>query len=881
MSGFSTISARNDCAREPIHELGCIQSFGALLAVTADWKAKYCSANSEAALGIAPHRLLASDLRELITPSGFDALEQASQRLEQPDAVERLFGIRLIEGMPHFDIALHSTGGFIMIEAEPHAQDAFRSHAEQLRPMVERLESIKSSDELFRQSVIMLQGLIGFDRVMAYRFRDDGTGEVVAEAHPPEMPPFKGLRFPKGDIPSQARSLYLRNHLRIIADVSAEPIALISARPEKSHPLDLSMSVLRAVSPTHIQYLKNMGVEASLSISIIHRGKLIGLFACHHSEPRELPFSVRTMAELYTQLFSLNLDRTLVDAAEAQRITAQKLQDNLHAALMQGGALASNLELLDDALSAVMPYDGISIYAGGTYSALGRAPAHDEFAALLPHIQTATHSGSAAEGQILAISSLAKWCANKPALTADFASRLAGALIIPIALKPGEYLLLWRKEVTKVITWAGNPAKNTANIHAQMPRKSFEAWRETLSEHCEAWSANDIAFAEETRRALLEVDQCSNEETQDPIEGFTQQKMLISELNHRVRNILNLLRSLLEPSRNNAIDSASFSELIGGRIGALASAHDNITQKNWAPAPIMPMIDSEVQPFLNGNSERFCLSGFEALLAPTAYTVLALVMHEMISNSAKYGSLSVPGGFLDIALTHLDCGDLQIAWRECGGPEIQKPSRCGFGLTIIEHSIPLELKGKTEMRFGPGGLEADFTIPSRFVTRANQNTASQVSPLAQVNPAAIPETQTNENTSMPRHALVVEDSIIIALDVSQTLQALGIETVDTHGDVEGALGAIKARRPDFAIIDINLGSETSARVTAELERLKIPFVLATGYGESSVQSAGTGAFSVLRKPYGRAEIARVLNVLHGPAHTTPTPYDPAASRLIL
>lgn len=143
---------------------------------------------------------------------------------------------------------------------------------------------------------------------MVYRFAEDGSGEVVAETCKPGIGSFKGLHYPASDIPVQARELYKRNLLRVIADVDAVPVAIEPAHDEKGQLLDLSYSILRSVSPIHIEYLKNMGVRASMSISILVDGELWGLFACHHYSAKSPTFEIRSVCELFSQMYSLRLE---------------------------------------------------------------------------------------------------------------------------------------------------------------------------------------------------------------------------------------------------------------------------------------------------------------------------------------------------------------------------------------------------------------------------------------------------------------------------------------------------------------------------------------------------------------------------------------------
>ena len=221
--------------------------------------------------------------------------------------MERAFGLPLLPGNRDrcFDCAVHLAGPLIVIEAEPAADRPHTDAASLIRSMMTRLDAAADLPVYLREGARQVRALTGFDRVMVYRFDRDGSGHVAAEAARGGIGTFLELRYPASDIPKQARELYLRTPFRVIADVDGETVPIVPARDEAGAPLDLSLSVLRSVSPIHLEYLRNMGVRASLSISIIVGGKLWGLFACHHyAGPRCPSFDRRTVAELFGQMFA-------------------------------------------------------------------------------------------------------------------------------------------------------------------------------------------------------------------------------------------------------------------------------------------------------------------------------------------------------------------------------------------------------------------------------------------------------------------------------------------------------------------------------------------------------------------------------------------------
>jgi two-component sensor histidine kinase len=408
-----------------------------------------------------------------------------------------------------------------------------------------------------------------------------------------------------------------------------------------------------------------------------------------------------------------------------------------------------------------------------------------------------------------------------------------------------------------VVTWAGDPNKpiESGPLGDRLtPRKSFAAWQESVSGRSQPWSEEEVAIAESLRVTLLEVILRITDETmQERNRAQERQELLIAELNHRVRNILTLIRSLVSQSRSEAKDVGQFSDLIGGRIRALAMAHDNLTQQQWSPAPLHALIEAEAEAYLSGKTSRVTITGSDALIAPEAYTVLALVLHEMMSNSAKYGSLCDSSGRLSIA-THCDGeGNLVINWRESGGPPVRAPERRGFGSTIIEKSIPFELKGQAEIRYSLAGVEADFLIPARLVSRHKKDDAMQ--DVTQDRPGQA----LAEGEKALRRALVVEDSMIIAMDTEDNLRQLGVAHIVVASSVDMALEEIEqAAELDFALLDFNLGDESSEKVAERLTDLGVPFWFVTGYGDAIQKIAATRARGILKKPFSPEDLERVV-----------------------
>jgi light-regulated signal transduction histidine kinase (bacteriophytochrome) len=831
------------CDHEPIHILGAVQPFGFLIAVSSDWIVVRASENAACWLGHGEGDLLGLPLSDLMDAEAIHLIRGHLQALRGPDAIDRIFGTVLQPGGPPFDIALHLSGSSIVIEAEPSVSEHLNA-GNLVRSMVGRLQQTLGFDAFCREAVRQIRALTGFDRVMIYRFDPDGSGVVIAESARSSLAPYLGLHYPASDIPVQARALYERNWLRIIADVEAEPVPVLPQRDPEGQPLDLSMSTLRTVSPIHIEYLRNMGVAASLSVSILRGGKLWGLFACHHTEPRHISLERRTGAELFGQMFSLILESREREAERAYEASSRALHDRLMGALASGGTSLENItDFLDD-IAGIVTCDGIGVLVNGEITLRGATPTAEEFTGLVRFLNRTATSRAFATHEIGAV--------HPPA--ADYPERAAGLLAVPISRAPRDFLVFFRHEIARTVTWAGNPEKPATlgpNGLRLTPRKSFEAWTEIVHGQSAPWSVVDLRIAEALRITLLEVIlRLTDSAEKERKTAQERQELLIAELNHRVRNILNLIRGIVAQSRSGTASVEDFASVVGARIEALARAHDQITTTNWGPGSLRDLIALEAEAYLAAQADRVRLEGADVLLEPQAFSTLALVIHELMTNSAKYGALSVAAGHVDLLWERDALDDLVVHWRESGGPPVKPPTRRGFGTTLIERSIPYELKGEAEIAYELTGLRGRFTVPARFVS-----VARVVSAL----PTRTRETAPDfDPATLSGTVLLVEDNMIIALEAEEILASLGAKAVDMAASVHDALRQIEAARPSFALLDVNLGSETSLPVARRLSALGVPFIFATGYGESFRIPPELGAVTTVKKPYTADILRRAL-----------------------
>lgn len=835
-----------NCDREPIHILGAIQPFGFLLAISPDWMVRHASENAAAYLGTPVE--LGAPAQALLGEAATGSIRRHIQRLRDAEAVERIFSVPVGANKTRMDLAVHHSGSSIVIEGEPTIVEDEFDAASVVRATIGRLQKHRGVIPMAQEAARQVRALTGFDRVMVYRFDEDGAGEVIAEAVRSDLERFLGLHYPASDIPQQARALYLRNWLRIIPDIGATPSQVKPYADPQGNPLDLSHSKLRSVSPIHIEYLQNMGVGASMSVSIVARGKLWGLFACHHYSPRRVSYARRTAAELYGQMFSLLLESQEREAAAQFELNATELHNRLMGAIASDSPPFEVLASFLDDFCDVISCDGVGVAVNGKYALRGAAPDEAQFISMIRFLNQTSPS------QVYASHDLQE--RYEPAKS--YANSVAGVLAVPISRTPRDYLVFFRKEVAKTVNWAGDPTKpmTSGPLGDRLtPRKSFELWQETVRGQSSHWTDVDKRIAESLRITMLEVIlRLTDAAERERKAAADRQELLIAELNHRVRNILTLIRGLVGHSKSGAGTLDEFAKVLNDRIHALSRAHDQITRGNWGSAPLADLFKTEVAAYLGAKANRIEIEGPPVLVAPQAFATLALVAHEMVTNSAKYGALKDSHGRVRVSWSIDPTGRLVIEWVERGGPAVQAPTRRDFGSTVIERSIPYDLQGEASVSYELAGVSARFVIPAAFV-----ETGMQDGDAPKQTPDGAPSAPSEPRQNVIKgRALLVEDNLIIALDAEDMLLRLGADSVEVASSVRDALTLIDGNPPDFALLDVNLVSETSFPIAERLLKAGVPFVFATGYGDDLAMPKEFKKVKIVTKPYEDVDVVAVL-----------------------
>lgn len=475
----------SNCEREQIHLAACIQPHGAALLIREpDHVVVQASENAASFLGLGPDilgRMLGAidgDLAERLAPHLSDALN------EVPCGVQCHIG----KSNQVFDGLIHRPrGGGVMIELQHAGASVDLSrHLERGLQTIIHAASLRA---LCDDTASIFRRLTGYDRVMVYRFDNEGHGEVFSEDREPALEAYLGNRYPASDIPQIARRLYERNRVRVLADVEYAPVPLIPRlSPISGEELDMSLCFLRSSSPIHVQYLKNMGVRATLVVSLLVNGRLWGLISCHHYVPRCVHFEERAICELLAEAVATRIS-ALESFAQAQaEVSVRRLEQRMIRAISSEGDWRA--ALFDGSRALLEPVDatGAALLFEGEVRTVGEVPGTAALREIGRWLDTQPRAS------VISTASLVEDAPQFDLLTAV----ASGLMATPISTTPGEYLVWLRPERVRTVTWGGDPFKPILvgdDPATLSPRRSFAQWHQVVEGTSDPWSAADIAAA--------------------------------------------------------------------------------------------------------------------------------------------------------------------------------------------------------------------------------------------------------------------------------------------------------------------------------------------------------------------------------------------------
>lgn len=507
MSQQEVITAQNvdlsNCDREAIHIPGAIQPHGILFAIEeAELRIVQVSNNTYPIIGIHPQELLEKPLSELISFEQINAIRECiSQNFEFVNPLTITIKQQQQEFV--FDGIVHRSEGLLILELEPNdneQQANFFSFHHLVYSPINKIQKSFTSNELYQIVVQEVRKLTGFDRVMLYKFDKNGSGEVVAEDKLKDLVPYLGLHYPVSDIPKQARKLYVLNRLRLITDCNYKPAEIVpSNNPFTNAPLDLSFSVLRSVSPLHVEYLNNMRVTASMSISLIKDHQLWGLIACHHYSPKYVPYTIRTACEFLGQIMSIELTSKEENEDLDYKIQIKSIHSKIVEAISPEKNFLDCLVKSESKLLNLVSAQGAVLLSDKECVFIGTTPGEAEIQDLIEWLETQF------DHDIFYTDSL---CQVYPTAY-KFKEVASGLLALEISRVPQNYILWFRPEVIQTVNWGGNPNKPVEIAQdgslCLSPRKSFELWQETVQGESLPWKRCEIDIALELKSAIIGI----------------------------------------------------------------------------------------------------------------------------------------------------------------------------------------------------------------------------------------------------------------------------------------------------------------------------------------------------------------------------------------
>ncbi|GGF29536.1 ATP-binding protein [Flavobacterium limi] len=509
-----------NCDQEPIHIPGKIQPHGFLMGLTNNWTIDYCTDNISIFIDISHAQALGNKFETIF---GTAAQEQIFNYIHS-DTAQDVFPLEIVLLDKRFQVTIHKSDDIYVLEAEIQFDKQILADVyTQTIQFVAQMNSTKSLKDLCALVAAGTREITGYDRVMIYRFDEQYNGEVYAESCRKDLEPFLGLHYPHTDIPVQARELYIKNELRLIVDINYQAVPIYTVDDKADKNLDLSLSILRSTSPIHVQYLKNMGVGATLTISLIHHGRLWGLIACHHYSQKNISPAVRLAAKLQGQFITSQIDIRESNDENSNAKSSVEALENL---------MALDLPLIEDSLKTIVKMPellklcnsvGVSIVFRNKIYKNGLTPVDDQIKGFIEQIESKNY------GEFFITRKIKD---HFPEL--ENCSDFAG--VIYHSLGNSNHIIWFRAETISEINWAGDPEKSIVKDEKGLhPRNSFNIWKQIVKGQSSIWRQYEINSAAKFAHALqknLMMILLSEEE-----ERYRLQSEVLRETNSELENI--------------------------------------------------------------------------------------------------------------------------------------------------------------------------------------------------------------------------------------------------------------------------------------------------------------------------------------------------------
>lgn len=481
-----------NCDQEPIHIPGSIQPHGFLVGFDAEnFRIEYCSGNVKDYTPFSHEQLLQKQIDTLIGQGQFELLKQYIAQIAANASSPFVATIEQVK----FNCNVHQSNGIWILEFEKveHEVPFLSTVYNQTVQFVQYMQQAETLQQLCAKVADEIKKLTGYDRVMVYRFDKYYNGEVFAESVEPNLEPFLGLHYPHTDIPVQARQLYIKNLLRIIVDINYQPVPIYTIDDQPNKNLDLSFSTLRSTSPIHVQYLQNMGVGATLTISLLHQGKLWGLIACHHYSPKYIDIYTRINAQLQGHFLTSQID---VRQMAEEYAVAKEINNALDSLLNQSYEphRKSLQEIINQPqLLALCNAAGVAIVLDGTIYKKGLVPEEEDIHTITRWADKYSRQGFFSTSKLV----------DEFPEGGKFCSTASGIIFYALRSLNHACIIWFNAETLEEVYWAGNPEKAIEkDANGLSPRKSFEKWKQVTKCQARQWLVPELNAAANFTYAL-------------------------------------------------------------------------------------------------------------------------------------------------------------------------------------------------------------------------------------------------------------------------------------------------------------------------------------------------------------------------------------------
>jgi chemotaxis family two-component system sensor kinase Cph1 len=909
----SALTCLEECSEASVYAPGYIQPNGVLVVLQEpDLKILQVSENVEQFFGVPATTVIGKSLHRLFSRL---QVQQLAEFLQQDD-LDLCNPFELKARSQLFRGILSRANHALILELEPQ-RSTEKTHSIQfyhrLQTAILGLRSATSLADLVQRLVQRVKALTGFDRVMIYRFEADDHGVVIAEEKETHLESYLGLHFPAIDIPVPARKLFLRNWVRQIPNVNYTPARLIPTEAfSEEQPLDLSGCVLRGVSPYHIEYLQNMGVDGSLTVSLIDDQHLWGLIACHHYSPKQVDYETRKTCELLGQFASIELVYQQERELSSYQTQVKTIQDNLHQAFLREPNFIQQVLTRHAAeLLHLVHAEGGAIALDGQISLIGQTPPLEAVQALLAWLSQIN------QPEFYLTNCLVR--PYSPATT--FKDTASGILAVSIVLHQKSYHIVWfRPEQIQTVNWAGNPQDavtidDLGNRHL-CPRKSFELWKETVQDTSLPWRLAEIEAARMMRNtlllAVLEFSQIALEQAAERAAIANRAKsQFLAKMSHELRTPLNAILGFAQVMNRSPNIPTEFQEPVSiiNRSGEhLLGLINDVLEMSRIEAGQLVLTESHfsLHRLLQSLQEMFTLKASQKGLTllfeedpdvpryvRSDEAKLRQILINLISNAIKFttqGSVLVRASVAVTQPTEQDCTcypNAMTSYHPLNLSFIVKDTGCGIAHcdwdSIFEAFIQTE-RGRHAEGTGLGLcisrqfarlMGGDITVQSTVNQGSTFNCQlliHQPEAMALLEPAMDRLVLGLELNQPTYRILVAEDALENRQLLLMLLGSIGFEVKTVENGTE-AIAQWQAWQPDLILMDIQMPKMDGFEATQQIrlrevvdQRSPTPIIALTAYGFESDRQASlqAGCNEHITKPFNEIDlfdaIARYLGV---------------------